>query len=49
MAPVIDIDEYSRKYIRVLENSGYKSFMLFDESGNYLVKKRRRLMTEPPV
>ena len=35
LAPVINIDEYSRKYIRVLENSGYKSFMLFDESGNY--------------
>lgn len=35
LAPVIGMDEYSRKYIRVLESNGYESFMIFDENGNY--------------
>lgn len=33
--PVIDMSEYSRKYIRILGESGYENFVLFDESGNY--------------
>lgn len=35
LLPVIDIGEYSKKYIRVLERSGYKSFILYDENGKY--------------
>lgn len=31
----ISMDEYSRKYIRTLQRSGYESFVLFDERGNY--------------
>ena len=33
--PLISMNEYSRKYIRVLEKSGYESFLLFDEDGDY--------------
>lgn len=33
--PLISMDEYSRKYIRVLEKSGCESFLLFDEDGDY--------------
>lgn len=33
--PVIDMDEYSRKYVRVMGENGFESFILFDESGKY--------------
>lgn len=33
--PVISMDEYSRKYIRVMGESGFENFILFDENGKY--------------
>ena len=33
--PIIDMSEYTGKYIRTLTQNGYESFILFDESGRY--------------
>ena len=33
--PVINMSEYTRKYIRTLAENGYESFILFDGSGKY--------------
>lgn len=33
--PIIDIEEYSRSYIRTMKKNGYTSYILIDENGNY--------------
>ena len=33
--PIISMDEYSRSYIRNIKKSGYTSYILIDENGNY--------------
>lgn len=33
--PVINMSEYTRKYIRILAENGYESFILFDSNGKY--------------
>ncbi len=33
--PVINMSEYTKKYIRTLAENGYESFILFDSSGKY--------------
>lgn len=33
--PIISMDEYSKSYIRNIKRSGYTSYILIDENGNY--------------
>lgn len=33
--PVIDISEYSGRYLRTIRKNNYKSYIIFDESGEY--------------
>lgn len=35
LIPIISMEEYSRSYIRNLRKSGYTSYILIDENGNY--------------
>lgn len=35
VVPIIDMDEYSYSYIRAMKKSGYESFILYNELGEY--------------
>ncbi len=35
LIPIIEKKEYSRKYVRTILNSGYDSFIIYEEDGNY--------------
>ena len=33
--PIIDVEEYSRSYLRAMKKSGFESYILFNENGEY--------------
>lgn len=35
LVPVIGYDDYTRRYVRTLEESGFNNYIIFDESGKY--------------
>lgn len=35
LIPIIDTEEYSRSYLRAMKKSGFESYILFDENGEY--------------
>ena len=35
LIPIIDTEEYSRSYLKAMKKSGFESYILFDENGEY--------------